>query len=129
MTTLHLKLEGKNYIEIWHSLEAKFRPGRLLKPGQNFFWGGGSKLRPGQANWARPDFILCRSKNRATNFNRQSLLTDKKLLKRNKRYHFDIIISLCTALREYFYAFLLRQKYNTKCYYYIIKDNKSQTRR
>ena len=47
------------------------------------------------------------------------------MLKRNKRYHIDIINSLCLELREYFYAFfLLRQKYNAKSYHDIIKVNK-----
>ena len=32
------------------------------------------------------------------------------MLKRNKRYHIDIINSLCIELREYFYAFFYCDK-------------------
>ena len=40
----------------------------------------------------------------------KTLLTDIWKLKRNKRYHIDIINSFCIALREYFYAFFIATK-------------------
>ena len=45
------------------------------------------------------------------------------MLKRNKRYHVDIINYLCMELREYFYAFF----YCDKNINDIIKVNKSWT--
>ena len=75
MTTLKPKVgRKKNYIEIWGQafLDAKFyaRPTFEAKP--KLFLGGGGNfeakiearltLRPGPANGARPDFIVCRLK-------------------------------------------------------------------
>ena len=83
-------------------------PGQLLKLGHKFEAKIEAKptLRSGQANGARLGFIVCPQK-----IGRQSLiltfLVNRQevikicVLKRNKRFHIDLINSLCIELREF----------------------------